>query len=488
MDDPTSFPGTTIMAGPASTRPTLATLPTEMLDRIFWLVDKSDLAHLRYVSKYICAVVNRPFAVRNFGSSHHVVAKHSMETLHAVSAHKVFGAYIKTIKISPARSTLVHDRVRRQNPVLENSFVESGEFSNLIQRSLTNIRQHSGSLAIAVLEEKYLGVEHEFESPYLASLHRHRYHGGKALWGPHQSLDFKTAETLDLVVTAMHAVGVNINRLDVQVIGRAYTNADRKIHEAIGKSIQLHNTAMDLCLRWEDTSLLEYKHLQNRLCLQKTSLALEHDHQRWHPNVSMLEEIVQWLTKESLSELYLQEILLANLSMLDKFFMQSLTNVTLEDCQIKFEVFEAGLYSNLFESLSKMSNLRYCKVSNLRYSLLSTGCGIRILTLANKRFLTRWKSLLLIFPDGKSELELTGSDCSARFKDLASYATVAEKNKIRELEAFQDESAVRFRLDYRVLGAETPLVQEGEVFYRVYYGITTPLFSWDDLEDLKFRR
>lgn len=93
----------TVMASCNSTHSSLSSLPIELLDNIFQLVDNSDLVNLRYVCKSVCAVASRPFAARNFASCYHVFTRHSFETLLAISAHSVFGAYIRKITVCPAR-------------------------------------------------------------------------------------------------------------------------------------------------------------------------------------------------------------------------------------------------------------------------------------------------------------------------------------------------------------------------------------------------
>jgi hypothetical protein len=90
MDEPASLANSTVMENLSFSKPSLTTLPTELIDKIFSFIDNLGLINLRLVSRSVCAIANRPFAVENFANSHHVVTRHSFDTLLAVSAHDIF--------------------------------------------------------------------------------------------------------------------------------------------------------------------------------------------------------------------------------------------------------------------------------------------------------------------------------------------------------------------------------------------------------------
>ncbi|CAD0114673.1 unnamed protein product [Aureobasidium uvarum] len=227
------------MASSSPSKATLSALPVELVDRIFWLVDKPDLVNLRFVSKSICAIANRPFAVRNFTHSHQVITKHSMKTLLAVSAHKVFGAYIKSIMISPACRIIKHirpDDIEEENTVVDDSLIESGRFGKMVHRIFVNLRQHSASIRLGVLEDIYLGCNYR-----LASQHTRRCHGRNALQvtSP-RGISFRTSETLELVIAAMQVAGLNIGGLNIELSLDTRENPKCRTNETIESNHATH--------------------------------------------------------------------------------------------------------------------------------------------------------------------------------------------------------------------------------------------------------
>ncbi|KAG9531192.1 hypothetical protein KCU93_g2000, partial [Aureobasidium melanogenum] len=141
MDNTAPLADTNAMTFSSPTKATLSTLPVEMLDKICRLVDYPDLVNLRCVNKYICAVANKPFAIRSFSTRRHVVTEHSLKALLAISAHETFGAHIKKIILSPVRAFRAAleslDSDDSGNDIMElvvdDSFVKSGKFSDLTQ-------------------------------------------------------------------------------------------------------------------------------------------------------------------------------------------------------------------------------------------------------------------------------------------------------------------------------------------------------------------
>ncbi|KEQ59097.1 uncharacterized protein M437DRAFT_58081, partial [Aureobasidium melanogenum CBS 110374] len=225
------------MAGSAFRRLTLATLPTEMLGRIFWLVDSADLINLRLVCKLICATANKPFAVRNFETRRHNVTEDSFKVLLAISAHETFGAYLKNIVLCPARTlraVLESDVGENDGIVVDNSFIRSGRFSELMQQALSNIKQHSDSIAIGVHEDYYLERYCRHDCPMIPK--RKLFYGEKDFY---ETAKFGTVlempEALELLFAEMRAASISINGLGVDLARHSCYDAEGETQKAIGK-------------------------------------------------------------------------------------------------------------------------------------------------------------------------------------------------------------------------------------------------------------
>lgn len=228
-----------------------------------------------------------------------------------------------------------------------------------------------------------------------------------------------------------------------------------KTHKAIEKFLKLHDSAIGLRFRWDSNGLLEYKHLQSYLRLSGSTL-LE-DSSNLLADTLLLHEVTQWLANRSFTELCLQDLTIERFARLDGYFIKSLQKVTLEDFKLGSVCFRWGLLSSLFKHLSRMPGLKHCKFHRLHYNLprerFSSTHSIQLLS---GTYVSYWTSLLLIFPDGKTEIEIAGLDISRQLEDLAFYTSVAEKRKVDEVHAAQQV------VDYRVMGADVSISEEQE--------------------------
>ncbi|KAG9519714.1 hypothetical protein KCV07_g4737, partial [Aureobasidium melanogenum] len=460
MDDPALLADTNAVASSSPTRATLSTLPVEMLDRILQLVDNSDLINLRYVSKYICAVANRPFAFRNFRTRRHVVTEHSLKALLAISAHETFGAYFKDIIFSPARAlraVLESDDSENDGIVVDDSFVQSSRFSDLMQQVLFNLKQHSDSIAIGVHEGYCLG--HGCHDQYFMASKRQLFHGERAFCEAAElGTVFETPETLELIFTEMHAAAINIDGLSIIFARHSCYEARCRTRKAIEKFFSSHNASIDLHLQWDSDGNLEYKHLQS--CLRFSGSSLLFDRRYFRDDVLLLDYAVQQLADKSLSELNLRDLHVGYLASLDMYFAQSLRTVILDDINLGSIFFAENLYSNMFERLSELRDLRYCKLHRLHYILQQENeMSPHVMRTKNGTYRSQWESLLLIFPDGKFEFEIQGADVSQKLRDLAAYTAAAERGKVRKTDT--DREVV----DYRVIGAGVPILEQQDPEY-----------------------
>ncbi|KAG9563794.1 hypothetical protein KCU71_g3364, partial [Aureobasidium melanogenum] len=454
MNDPALPADTNAMTSSSPSRATLSTLPVEMLDRILQLVDNSDLINLRYVSKYICAVANRPFAVRNFRTRRHMVTEHSLKALLAISAHETFGAYFKNIIFSPARAlrAIESDDSENDGIVVDDSFVQSGKFSDLMQQVLSNLKQHSDSIAIGLQEDPWLGHSYRHQDPVTSS--PHLFHGEKAFCQAAKlGTVSKTFETLKLLFAEICAAAVNINDLSIEYSWHAGHDVKRRIHKAIEKFLKSRKSSIDLHFRWDSSATLEYKHLQKFLRFSESSLLLDRSYNR--DSVLLLDDIVQRLVGNSLLELYLRDLDVDRLTSLDMYLKHSLQTITLDDIALDSSFFAGDLHSNLFERLSEMRDLRHCKLHRLQYALPTDDEKSHfVMQTRSGTYRSQWEMLLLVFPDGKFEFELQGANISQQLKDLAAYTAAAERKKVQETETTREVT------DYRVVGAGVAIPED----------------------------
>jgi hypothetical protein len=481
MDDPAPPVDPTIMACPRSTDPSLSVLPVEMLDKIFRLVDNTDLVNLRLVSRSFCAIANRPFAVRYFSSCHHVFTQHSFETLLAISAHHAFGACIKKLMFSPARVILEYSHPYDEDDedtVVDDSFVESGGFSDLMQKILVNIKRHSDSITRGIYEHNCLGRGHrdsdfhdiDCHSPHFhdldfVSAHRQGYHGKRAFCESKLGTAYRTSETLKLLVSEVYAAAIDINGLEFFSSPHFPENVTTlKTFNAVAKFLKSHDTPINLHISWSDNGKLQYNHLQHRISFSESSMLLSYASCSGH--VRFVQRLVSWLARMSLSELCLRDLDIEYLSYLEATFVRALEKVTLEDIRFGSDWFARDSYSKMFQHLSKLPDLKHCKFDRLHYALPlneSSSHQYNIRTYNSGDYASYWDTLLLIFPDGKLEFEIQGGDTLEKLKDLAAYTAAAERRKIHEVDASGK------LVDCRVMGHDTPTLEEEDLDYPTYY-------------------
>lgn len=462
MDDSTLLADSDAMTRASPAKPTLSTLPIEMLDRIFWLVDNSDLVNLRLVCRLICDVANRPFAIRNFSTMCHVVTEESMQTLLAVSAHVTLGAHIRNITLSPVRAIsavpeLYFSNIEDDGIVVDDSFIKSGKFSDLMQQVLSNFKQHSDSIAIGVKEDCCL--RHSRLDQYFVVPKRQLFHGERAFCEAAEfGTVFETSETLELLFAEMRAAAININTLEIELARYSCYDVRGKTQRTIKRLLESCNPSIDLKIQWKNRGMLEYKHLQSSLRFSASSLLL--DRSDYRADVWLLDDIVSHIADRSVWELYLRDLDIGRLSFLDMYFIQSLRTVALADINLSSTYFAEDLYSNMFERLLRMPDLRHCKLHRLHYSLQQDNdWSPHVMQTRSARYPSEWETLLLVFPDGKFEFEIQGADISQQLKDLAAYTAAAEKEKVRETEtAYQV-------IDYRVVGTGMPIIEQEDFGY-----------------------
>ncbi|KAF1349106.1 hypothetical protein BDV97DRAFT_390798 [Delphinella strobiligena] len=81
----------------------LQTLPTELVTIVVEFADWKDLPALRATSKVLCQIAFPPFCEAFFRRRRHVLSKHSLQALIDITAHPVFGPYVREIMIGSFR-------------------------------------------------------------------------------------------------------------------------------------------------------------------------------------------------------------------------------------------------------------------------------------------------------------------------------------------------------------------------------------------------
>ncbi|KAH0153987.1 hypothetical protein KCU67_g9241, partial [Aureobasidium melanogenum] len=87
-------------------RLSLPGMPTEILSAIVNLASPATLPALRLTNKRLCAVSNKPFAIKHFCERRHVASAYSMDALIEITGHPFFGKFVKTVVISGSRPEL----------------------------------------------------------------------------------------------------------------------------------------------------------------------------------------------------------------------------------------------------------------------------------------------------------------------------------------------------------------------------------------------
>lgn len=82
---------------------TLDMLPPEMLIQICDFADPKSLIALRRTCRIISQCALTPFCNVHFSERRHILSRHSLEELVKITAHPVFGPFVRTIKLGSCR-------------------------------------------------------------------------------------------------------------------------------------------------------------------------------------------------------------------------------------------------------------------------------------------------------------------------------------------------------------------------------------------------
>lgn len=190
----------------------LLDLPPELLQQVSSVVQAEDLTNLRLVCKSLCDNANEVFAIKRLSTRVNTISESSLSALVEMTAHPVFGRYIKEVTLSVIRTAPILDKREHERdwewkwaPFLEehmeSAFITSGDCGRLLHQAFTNVKQHGSHITIGI-SDGGLPSQIDGESPTL---------GLSRIAASHDH------ETFDLVTSAAQMAGCPVNGLRVKL-------------------------------------------------------------------------------------------------------------------------------------------------------------------------------------------------------------------------------------------------------------------------------
>ncbi|CAD0028313.1 unnamed protein product [Aureobasidium pullulans] len=426
------------MATPITARSVLPTLPPELLGRVFDFVDDKDLISLRLVCKDICAAANRPFAICFFANSHHVTTEHSIQALVKITAHMVFSPYIRTVTICSARiaTQVLDERDNTENTDEENSddveellvdtsFVRSGQFDRLLKIAFSNIRKTSRYIAIGVSRDYRSGGSFTFFS--LSP--KRRPYGWRTMIDA-SNIIYRTVDTLNIILAAASDSGCQINGLSVVYYMPSLNDDGCEMKKALENFFQTCTSPLDIYLDWKNFPAIEYIRREGSVSLIGHFVSSRGNNDSQSP----VDAVVRWILKQPMWIFYADCFEFSDLSFSDIYFVYSLEDVMLTRLELQSSPFGKDSYSNLFERLAAMPNLRLCEFYKFKYQIPRQHDGYSV-ELRSGTYPAKRDNLYLLFPNNQICLNVSGENVSQQLLDLAAYTSAAERKKIQAIEA-----------------------------------------------------
>ncbi|THX76121.1 hypothetical protein D6D04_06993 [Aureobasidium pullulans] len=447
------------MATPITARSILPTLPPELLGRVFDFVDDKDLISLRLVCRDICAAANRPFAICFFANSQHVATKHSIQALVNITAHGVFSPYIKTVTICSARiathvlderdnteDTDEEDIEPHEEPgeeadgeaddnddesddvgetLVDTSFVRSGQFVRLLKIAFSNIRETSRYVAI--------GVSNDYRSRRsflnISLSPKRRPYGWRTMIDA-SNIIFRTGDTLNIILAAASDSGCQINGLSVVYYMPCLDDDGYEMKKALERFFQTCTSPLDIYFDWKGFSVIEYVCREESVNLFGHFVSSRGNNDAQSP----VDAVVRWILKQPMRDFYADSFKFSDLSFSDIYFVDSLEDVMLTRLELQSSPFGKDSYSNLFERLAAMPNLRLCEFYKFKYQIPRQYDGYSV-ELRSGTYPAKRDNLYLLFPNNQICLNVSGENVSQQLLDLAAYTSAAERKKIQAIEA-----------------------------------------------------
>ncbi|THW60211.1 hypothetical protein D6D20_05955 [Aureobasidium pullulans] len=446
------------MATPITARSILPTLPPELLGRVFDFVDDKDLISLRLVCKDICAAANRPFAICFFAESRHVVTPHSIQGLVDISAHEIFGPYIKAVTICSARITypvLVDEEedeeVEQEDEdegdadddddeddddeedsddevevVVDDSFVESGRLSYLLSQAFTNLRQYSRPIGLGICRnDNNQWTWSNDSTKRLTTKKDHFYYGWKNMFqATTTKASYRGPETLDKTLAAALEAGCQIGRLNLDFWTSAHPGAESVMQNTVSRFLQSRESSLDLYL--ESQGIIKYYSNESYVCIFAVYMPDLKDCDSELPTST----IVEWLMNINFTVLYADSFGIKTATLSNFYYIQSLEHIMLGRIELASMPFGRESYSVIFETLSTLPNLGFCQLQKFKYKI-----GDRSIHMPSGEYPAKRSNLYLVFPNDKINFDIEGNNVPNQLQDLAAYTVMAERKKVMVVEA-----------------------------------------------------
>lgn len=437
----------------------MPTLPPELLGRVFDFVDDKDLISLRLVCKDICAAANRPFAICFFANSQHVATEHSIQALVKITAHGVFSPYIKTVTICSARiathvlderdntgDTDEEDIEPHEEPgdeadreaddnddesddvgetLVDTSFVRSGQFDRLLKIAFSNIRETSRYVAIGV--SKDYRSRGSFSNILLSP--KRRPYGWRTMIDA-SNIIYRTVDTLNIILAAASDSGCQINGLSVVYYMPSLYDDGYEMKKALERFFQTCTSPLDIYFDWKGFPVIEYVCREESVNLFGHFVSSRGNNDAQSP----VDAVVRWILKQPMWDFYADSFKFSDLSFSDIYFVDSLEDVMLTRLELQSSPFGKDSYSNLFERLAAMPNLRLCEFYKFKYQIPRQYDGYSV-ELRSGTYPAKRDNLYLLFPNNQICLNVSGENVSQQLLDLAAYTSAAERKKIQAIEA-----------------------------------------------------
>lgn len=176
---------------------------------------------------------------------------------------------------------------------------------------------------------------------------------------------FRTVDTLNIILAAASDSGCQINGLSVLYYMPSLNDDGYEMKKALENFFQTCTSPLDIYFDWKGFSVIEY------VCREKfVSLFGHFVSSRGNNDAqSPVDAVVRWILKQPMWDFYADSFKFSDLSFSDICFVYSLEDVMLTRLELQSSPFGKDSYSNLFERLAAMPNLRLCEFYKFKYQI-----------------------------------------------------------------------------------------------------------------------